>query len=277
MPGRKEELSLPEAVEGRVWWLGGGAGRIALHRHDEPEANLIVAGRGVYLVKDRRYELTPGTLVWLFPAWDHLLVDASPDFAMWLLVLKPRLLERICQAAENRVLLNSDPGLRVCSQLDADRCDALQALCRQLSQLPAGDTDRLNAGVGFLALEALAAHREAARIDAGSDVHPAVEQAARRPRDETDPLDLEALAERCGLSPGRLSRLFRQQTGVALAEYRNRQRIERFLRLFARGHRHSMTQAALAAGFGSYAQFHRVFKQLMGQSPAAYRRQLHSK
>lgn len=33
-----------------------------------------------------------------------------------------------------------------------------------------------------------------------------------------------------------------------------------------------MLEAALAAGFGSYPQFHRVFKRVVGCSPVDYRR-----
>ena len=100
------------------------------------------------------------------------------------------------------------------------------------------------------------------------------ERAARLLRDEADPLPLDQVAARVGLSASRLSRLFHQQTGVTLVDFRNRQRIQRFLRLYGRGRRVSISQAALDAGFGSYPQFHRVFKQQMGCSPADYRRRL---
>ncbi|MGH7992300.1 MAG: helix-turn-helix domain-containing protein, partial [Limisphaerales bacterium] len=62
------------------------------------------------------------------------------------------------------------------------------------------------------------------------------------------------------------------QTGVALADFRNRQRIERFLQLYGTGQRLTMLNAALAAGFGSYPQFHRVFKRVLGCSPGHYRK-----
>jgi AraC-like DNA-binding protein len=107
----------------------------------------------------------------------------------------------------------------------------------------------------------------------GFEVHPAVEKAARLLRDETESDNLESMAEKCGLSRSRLSRLFKQQAGVSLVEYRQRQCLERFLAIFGRGRRLTLLEAALQAGFGSYANFHRVFKQSMRQSPAEYRRQ----
>ena len=77
---------------------------------------------------------------------------------------------------------------------------------------------------------------------------------------------------RAGLSGPRLSRLFKEQTGFALAEFRNRSRVQRFLEIYGTGQRHTMLSAALDAGFGSYAQFHRVFRRIAGESPGEYRR-----
>jgi methylphosphotriester-DNA--protein-cysteine methyltransferase len=135
------------------------------------------------------------------------------------------------------------------------------------------DADRSNAGLLYGVLSAWAAFNSAQTAALSFDVHPAVEKAARLLRDETEPENLEALAERCALSRSRLSRLFKQQAGVSLVEYRQRQCLERFLAIYGRGRRLTLLDAALQAGFGSYANFHRVFKQLMRQSPAEYRRQ----
>jgi AraC-like DNA-binding protein len=85
-------------------------------------------------------------------------------------------------------------------------------------------------------------------------------------------MSLPELARRSFLSASRLSRLFKQQTGVSLATYRNRQRLDRFLACYdGRGTR-TLLDAALEAGFGSYAQFHRVFKALTGRRPSQHRR-----
>lgn len=66
------------------------------------------------------------------------------------------------------------------------------------------------------------------------------------------------------LSPSRLSRLFHEQTGETIAAFRNRQRIARF---HAGDPRTTLLECALAAGFGSYAQFHRVYRAMVGGTP----------
>jgi AraC-like DNA-binding protein len=70
------------------------------------------------------------------------------------------------------------------------------------------------------------------------------------------------LSARLGLSVSRLARVFKRQMGVSIVEYRNRLRFVRFFQLLAgeRGRKPTLRQAARAAGFGSYAHFHRLFR-----------------
>ena len=66
-----------------------------------------------------------------------------------------------------------------------------------------------------------------------------------------------------------MSRSFCDQMGVGLATFRTQLRIESFLqRIEDDGG--TIQQAARDAGFGSYAQFHRVFRESMGVSPREY-------
>lgn len=86
-------------------------------------------------------------------------------------------------------------------------------------------------------------------------------------RDPT--LTARDLGKRFGMSPAKLSATFKTEMGVSLVEYKHRLRLERFLALVAPGGGNLM-QAALDAGFGSYAQFHRVFRELLGTTPREY-------
>lgn len=79
----------------------------------------------------------------------------------------------------------------------------------------------------------------------------------------------EQLAEVIGTSPRQLGRVFRQDMGESIVAYRNRRRVERFFAL-TDGNPENLLQSALAAGFGSYAQFHRVFRSLVGATPSEY-------
>ena len=59
--------------------------------------------------------------------------------------------------------------------------------------------------------------------------------------------------------------------GMSLVAYRNRLRMERFSQLVDQGHT-NLLGAALAAGFGSYALFHRVFRAMGRGTPREFLR-----
>jgi AraC-like DNA-binding protein len=84
-------------------------------------------------------------------------------------------------------------------------------------------------------------------------------------------LEATELGKALGMSPSRLARVFKGEMGMSLVEYRNRIRLERFFALVDRGG-DNLLSAALDSGFGSYAQFHRVFRAVVGQSPRDYLR-----
>ncbi|MEO8178179.1 MAG: AraC family transcriptional regulator [Deltaproteobacteria bacterium] len=74
------------------------------------------------------------------------------------------------------------------------------------------------------------------------------------------------LARQLSISPGHLARSFKAEVGVSLVEYRHRRLMDRFFVTLERGNG-NLLAAALEAGFGSYTQFHRVYKRMFGTSP----------
>jgi AraC-like DNA-binding protein len=82
-------------------------------------------------------------------------------------------------------------------------------------------------------------------------------------------LDFAELARRLGVSRPRLTRTFRRHTKTSIVNCRNELRLAWFLS-HANGKADGLLKSALAAGFGSYAQFHRVFRARFGQGPREY-------
>jgi len=79
------------------------------------------------------------------------------------------------------------------------------------------------------------------------------------------------IAVRLNVTSGRLARVFKAEMGISLVAYRNRLRLDRFTALLDTGRR-NLLEAALEAGFGSYAQFHRVFRATRHVTPRDYLR-----
>jgi AraC-like DNA-binding protein len=69
------------------------------------------------------------------------------------------------------------------------------------------------------------------------------------------------------VSEAYLSRVFARRMGDSLGRYRNSVRLGRFLELCRQPGHKTMLEAAYAAGFGSYAQFYKVFVQDYGTGP----------
>jgi len=265
----REKLPVPSAHDGAVWPHAMPAPIHQRHRHTELELNLVLRGTGRYLVEDRSYELKPGALIWLFPGQQHILLDMSPDYRMWIVVFRPRLLKRLCGDPTRRVLKAAAPEGDFCRQLsDSVR----RKLDRQFDDLygRGHDTLHLNTALAATLLDSWAAFQDADQPVLRADLHPAVQKAARLIQDSPEIDDLSDLARRTGLSRTRLSELFKRQTGVALVEFRNRSRLEKFHSLLATTPpaERKLLPLALEAGFGSYQQFYRVFKQRTGRNPA---------
>ncbi len=85
-------------------------------------------------------------------------------------------------------------------------------------------------------------------------------------------ISLDELAELEHISKSYLSRKFKERTGLSVISYINRFRIERS-RQFLMMSCLSIDEIAYQVGFDSPKYFHRVFKEITGESPAGFRRQ----
>jgi AraC-like DNA-binding protein len=98
--------------------------------------------------------------------------------------------------------------------------------------------------------------------------HPLVQKVTRLLADDPS-LTCSQLAEHIHLSAGRLARTFKREAQISVVDHRNDLRLARFLDRVD-GDGGNFLEAALDAGFGSYAQFHRVFRARFGRAPRAY-------
>lgn len=288
-----ENLRIPDGLGGLLYLAESMRNPPVLspHRHVELELNLVARGEITYIVDGRRMTFGQRSLLWMFPAQEHQLVDRSPDASYYVAVFKPALIRDTCRGADYRALQESGvTGAPVphCG-LEAS---AFDLLCRLMDELLAdgpdaailnreagfgvasdftyrhADPDWLNAGLCHLLLLAWRLQRGRRGDRHEVELHPAVARAIQRLGQSGAPEDLALLARSCGVSPSYLSRMFRRQVGVTLTRYRNSVRLARF---WQHHHRErgggNLLESAYAAGFGSYAQFHRVFTVAYGAGP----------
>jgi len=242
-------------VDSEVRRTGPGLSAV-WHTHGAIEANLVIAGRGVYFLDNAQYDLSPGVLVWLLPNQSHRLMP-GPDLTMWVLTCSGDRCERD---------LLEDVAAHPCRMLARDDAIALDRLFSHISQ--DADEPRLYRSAIDYAVRS-ARHVSVSGADAAvKPLHPAVITALRVLRDWPDVSSAAALAAKCGVSQDYLRELLVEQTGRGFVEWRNRSRLERFQILYPQSG--DLLTAALDAGFGSYTQFHRVFLDIVGVTPGEW-------
>jgi AraC-like DNA-binding protein len=146
-------------------------------------------------------------------------------------------------------MLYSDAGLTDAA-IDAEKQDRTALMCTLLG----------------MRLEGLRVSGRAAISP--SRRHPAITSAVKLLQEDPS-LGGAAIAKKLGVSLSRFARVFKVGMGMSLVDYRNQLRLEHFMSLVDSGGT-NLLEAALAAGFGSYSQFHRVFRTHRGKSPREY-------
>ncbi len=263
------------------------------HRHRELELNLVVQGSITYVVSGNRYTFPQGTLLWMYPSQEHQLVDRTSNAQYYVAVFKPELIANAChgESYDDLKKVDFDREGVLSRQLKPEAYDLMRRNMDALMEdsldpdllnreagfglsdnfsFEHGAPDALNAGLRYLLILGWRCYRTGQSSARAVQLHPGVEKALYLLSQRKDTLSLKELASRCGISDVYLSRLFHQQVGVPLSRYRNSARLQRFMELYRGRSQPTMLEAAFEAGFGSYAQFFKIFSEAYGQSPRTY-------
>ncbi len=262
------------------------------HHHLELELNLVVRGTITYVVGGKRFTFGARTLLWLFPEQEHQLVDRSDDAQCYVAVFTPTLIARSCRTEAYMGLRNTryeQYGV-LNTRLEPTSFDLVRTTMDSLMQdsldpnllnreagfgvtsafsFAHGDPDGLNAGLHHLLLLCWRSQRTGKVLGDVVTLHPVVCRALKMLSEDRWDDNLGDLARACGASEAHLSRTFRKQVGVPLTRYRNSVRLARFWEHRRQAEQTTLAESVYAAGFGSYAQFYKVFAQAYGCGPRA--------
>ncbi|HEY4184229.1 MAG TPA: helix-turn-helix transcriptional regulator [Polyangia bacterium] len=267
-----QELIYDALVDGAVWPFDRHYIRPP-HFHGQIELLLIREGTATLHLGLRSETVRAGQLAWVLPGIPHVMSDFSSDFDMWVVELDAALVATCWRALGNDA---PQPGAfgclaalgerlagRATVELSAQEAADLDALARDVWSAEAPRTAR----TGLRAFGALALRSTLPNIDERRPGSPALMASCLLLASPT--MDRPALAAALGVSEGFLSRSFSRELGVTFVEHRARTRVTHFLAL-AQQERANLLEAALAAGFGSYSQFHRSFARVSGSGPRDY-------
>lgn len=226
----------------------------------------------------------------MFPSQEHQLINRTADAAYYVAVFKPSLIERACQSEPYSALKEASPkqGGMLRTVLSPKILWSLQNLMEATMEgsidadilnreggfgidssfrYRHNDPDALNAGLRHLLLLSWRYQTQTTIQTESFSLHPAVVKALSYLSEEDEGESLASLSARCGVSPAYLSRLFKRQVGMPMNQYRNNLRLARFWEQYSKQASLTLTEAMFAAGFGSYAQFYRVFNDNYGRGP----------
>jgi methylphosphotriester-DNA--protein-cysteine methyltransferase len=287
-----ENLHIAPEYEGFLFLAESGRNppRLHAHHHVELELNLVAEGSVTYVVQGKRYTFNKRSLIWFFPSQEHQLVDRSADAAYYVATFTPEMIQQTCKGTRYAPLKQkklSNEGV-IHAQLQPDVFEATRGrmadlvkdgLDPDLLNREAGfgltegfrfrheDPDYLNAGLRHLLLRCWRYQEAHTQSSHEVILHRCVRQVLDLLADEDCDESIDALARTCGVSAAHLSRTFRSEIGVTLSRYRNSLRLSRFWKAYRSPNTETVLEAALAAGFGSYAQFYRVFAEAYGSGP----------
>lgn len=236
-------------------WRYSPAYRRPRHFHDEPELNLVMAGTGAFGTGRDTIDVAAGDMLCWPPGRDHELLEASPDFDLFVVAMTPELCSR---ALGERSALTLAGPLR--TRLPAPALAQLQALCAPPS--PTSEASVAESHVAELWLHANALRLKAQRRATLTDR--VLKSLLEQPE-----LGRGERARVLGAPPSELSRQFHRDFGLTLNAYRTRLRLMHFIQL-ADARAHTLLRAALEAGFGSYSQCHRAFHDAFGCTPSKF-------
>ena len=287
-----ENLKLGERYDGFLFLAESSRNPPILrsHRHVELELNLVVEGTITYVVRGQRFTFGKRSLLWMFPAQEHQLVDRTANAQYYVAVFKPELIGDACRSSRYSDLkrcnvkgegvlhtvlepaafdlMKRTMDMLVVGGLDPDLLnqEAGFGVASDFS-FEHSDPDALNAGLRHLLLSGWRYQQAGGASTSAVALHPSVMKVLAVLEKGDWHGSLSELARHCGVSEAYLSRVFARQMGVSLVRYRNSVRLGRFLELCRQPVHKTMLEAAYAAGFGSYAQFYKVFVQAYGTGP----------
>ena len=231
--------------------------------------NLTLRGRGKISTPKGSFVCQPGEIL-LFPAgvphhysrdeeseeWDHLWIYFIPR-TYWMMWLN----WKHCADRIGRLTLTA------ASEADAMRARFLEVIRLSVSAEPLAEALAMNA-VEKIVLECYRAQPDLHQPVIDPRIKSLCQYLNEQMAQETS---IEQLARKACLSPSRLAHLFKEETGLTIFAWREKQRVARACELLQKTS-FSITHVALTVGYNDPLYFSRIFRNHMGVSPRGYRK-----
>lgn len=255
---------------------------IPLHRHEFSELTIITGGMASHMTAQGRYPISAGDVFFIPPEHPHGFSETKGLSLSNVLFLPKRLpapTEELSRMPGYQALFESEPRYRDAQgfvghlRLPPDELDRVMTLVRELDAeakryVPGGAA--LVAAL-FLQLMVRLARSYDAHASSGGRRLLAVQKAIRHIEERhAEAIELGVLAKKAGMSLSTFKRAFKAVTGTSPIDYLMQVRLARACHLLRDADK-TVTEAALAAGFGDSNYFARQFRARMGCTPREWR------
>ena len=238
---------------------------------------IIESGTATYVIDNKIIEIPPLSAVWCFPEQERTLCNRTTDFKMWVIEFTQEFLQQTCTEQHDDILKQKHEEF-LHRRLPVNEFQFMRRIFAELLNIgepcpegffgKEGENDLFNAGLHYILQHCWRIFRIKKNEFQYTELHPAVSKAVRFLSVEgNESSSVEELAKHCGLSASRIVPLFHKEVGMTITEFRNRRKLDRFFTIYSPKGPHNLMSCALDAGFGSYAQFYRIFTSIMGCSP----------
>ncbi len=268
-------------------WTGGQS--VPAHRHDFIEISLVMRGSCLHAWQGVEVRLVPGDLFVIAPGEEHA-YRIEGETTIYNCLFLPSGLgddwERLQTepALENLLVLEpfyrEETGRQEILHLDRAEAEAMERIwldmVRECTAAPAAHAAARKALLMLLLVRIARAWPQnrpasATLFDARRNL--LADAVAHIDSHMAEPVSLDDLAARCYVSPGHFRKRFRETTGLSPLEYINRRRVAMAQELLAQAEL-TVAEVAGRVGVPDANYFSRLFRQMVGVTPSAYRRQL---
>jgi len=250
------------------------------HMHSHYELYYLFAGQRVYFIKDRSYTIQAGDFVIIPSDIVHRTLDSGvPDHERIVFYFNDSYFQNFTFEEAELLLSPFRSSRHLLKVAPNERMHVEQRLYSMLNEIqeqpPGFKLTVQNTAVDILLF--IARHmQDQVLVPAEEALSPTEEKMMEIAQyinaHFRDDLTLERLSSKFYLSESYLSRTFKKLTGFAFTEYVGMTRVKEAQRLLRETNKR-ITDISEEVGFGSFAHFQKVFKELTTLSPRDYRSQ----
>lgn len=249
------------------------------HYHDDYELYYLYSGERYYFVKDKTYHVKPGTLVLVKPYDVHYTSNCDEyGYNRHLVEFSKEYLGEFLSIAEKKELLKCFHRDISIIKLNIHDQHYVETLLSQINKeyVEKKDNYELVIKTQLMQLLVFMNRRSGSLQDNDIDYYNATHKiisqiTAYINTNYQKDISLTGISKEFFISPYHLSRTFKKNTGFSFIEYLNGIRVKEAQNLLRNSHK-GISEIAEMVGYNSTTHFGRIFKNVTGVSPMAYKR-----